>query len=311
MSYNILTIAPTSFFADYGCHVRILEEIRTLQRLGNTVTVCTYHNGDDLPGVEIKRSLDVPWRKGVQVGSSRHKLYFDAMLSTKTLRVALRRKPDLIHAHLHEGALIGYPISRLLRIPLVFDFQGSMTAEMIDHHFLKRGSLFHPPLRWLESRINEMAGAIITSSHNGARILREDFHLPPEKIYPVPDAVDTERFKPRFDPEAEEDKINLKRQLGIPLNRQIVVYLGLLANYQGTDLLLEAARHLLPTVPDLHFVIMGYPGVDSYRELAEYLGLAGHVAFPGRIPYEQAPRYLSLGDVAVSPKMSVTEGSGK
>jgi glycosyltransferase involved in cell wall biosynthesis len=35
------------------------------------------------------------------------------------------------------------------------------------------------------------------------------------------------------------------------------------------------------------------------------------VVFPGRIPYQEAPRYLALGDVAVAPKMSVTEGAGK
>jgi glycosyltransferase involved in cell wall biosynthesis len=29
------------------------------------------------------------------------------------------------------------------------------------------------------------------------------------------------------------------------------------------------------------------------------------------VPYELAPRYLALGDVAVAPKRSLTEGSGK
>ena len=37
--FRILMVAPTSFFADYGCHVRILEEARVLQRRGHTVTI--------------------------------------------------------------------------------------------------------------------------------------------------------------------------------------------------------------------------------------------------------------------------------
>lgn len=49
-SYRVLMIAPTSFFADYGCHVRILEEARILKKLGCRVTICTYHNGRNLPG---------------------------------------------------------------------------------------------------------------------------------------------------------------------------------------------------------------------------------------------------------------------
>src|SRR4051812_7270617 len=74
---RILMVAPTSFFADYGCHVRILEEVRALQARGHRVRVCTYHNGADVAGVNIRRSVDVPWLRRAEVGSSRHKAYLD------------------------------------------------------------------------------------------------------------------------------------------------------------------------------------------------------------------------------------------
>ena len=45
--------------------------------------------------------------------------------------------------------------------------------------------------------------------------------------------------------------------------------------------------------------------------MAAELGVAGHVAFPGRIDYRQAARYLALGEVAVGPKLSETESNGK
>jgi glycosyltransferase involved in cell wall biosynthesis len=35
------------------------------------------------------------------------------------------------------------------------------------------------------------------------------------------------------------------------------------------------------------------------------------VTFTGRIPYPDAPKYLALGDIAVAPKLSATEGAGK
>ncbi|MDQ6909106.1 MAG: glycosyltransferase, partial [Chloroflexota bacterium] len=133
-------IAPTSFFADYGAHVRPLEEIRALQRLGHRVTVCTYHNGHDVPGITIQRSLDIPWRKRVVVGTTRHKLYLDAALFAIVLREMRRLKPDIIHAHLHEGALIGQMARAAHHAPLLFDYQGSLTAEMTDHGFLRPSS---------------------------------------------------------------------------------------------------------------------------------------------------------------------------
>ncbi|HVG00366.1 MAG TPA: glycosyltransferase, partial [Chloroflexia bacterium] len=62
---------------------------------------------------------------------------------------------------------------------------------------------------------------------------------------------------------------------------------------------------------DIHFLVMGFPGVETYSSQAERLGLNHHISFPGRIPYTDAPRYLALGDVAVAPKLSLTEGAGK
>ena len=91
-TYRVLMIAPTSFFLDYGCHVRIVEEARVLQQLGQRVTIVTYANGRDLPDLDIRRTLPIPWRQHYEVGSSRHKIGFDALLGIKTLAL-LARKP--------------------------------------------------------------------------------------------------------------------------------------------------------------------------------------------------------------------------
>ena len=312
MPYTVLTIAPTSFFADYGCHVRIWEEVKTLRNLGHRVVMATYHNGDDMPGLEIRRGWDVPWIKRAMVGSSRHKLYLDLALLWRTVRVALEIKPDLIHAHLHEGALIGSFVNKFLRIPLIFDYQGSLTAEMLDHGFLRRNSPFYGPLRALEHLVNRMPDVVITSSYNAASGLHRDWSFPRDYLYTVPDSVNTDRFRP-FDgsPAWEAERQRLRAELGIPDGRRIVAYLGLLAPYQGTNKLLEAARLVIERLPDVHFLVMGYPDVVSYRALAESLGVADHVTLPGRIMYRDSHAYLALGDVAVAPKMSETEGAGK
>ena len=60
---RILMIAPTSFFSDYGGHIRILEETRTLQNMGHKVAIVTYYKGSDMPGLDIRRTRPLPWRK--------------------------------------------------------------------------------------------------------------------------------------------------------------------------------------------------------------------------------------------------------
>ncbi len=308
--YKILMIAPTSFFSDYGCSVRILEEARVLQRLGHELVICTYRNGHDVPGLQIRRTPSIPFREHYEVGSSLHKIGFDFLLFWTVLRSALRRRPDVIHAHMHEGALIGLAVSRLLRIPLVFDLQGSLTGEMLDHRFLRRDSIFYRPLRWLEKAIDQNSPLILTSSTNARDMLVAEFDCCADRIQPVPDCVDTAFFYPARE-EEKADVARLKASVGIPAEQKVVAYLGLLAHYQGTDLLIRSATQVAARRDDVHFLIMGFPAVEHYRQLAQDLGVSGSVTFTGKVPYQQARAFLALGDVAVAPKLSATEGCGK
>ncbi len=307
-AYKVLMLAPTMFFADYGCHVRILEEAVILRKLGHQVTILAYPNGNDVAGLDVRRCWGVPFNYRVIVGSSRHRIYLDVMLAVKAIVYALRHRPDVIHAHLHEGGLLGWLLSQLTGAPLVFDFQGSMTGEMIDHRWLREGSWAHKPLLWLETWIDRAAPVVLTSSQHAASLLRGKFGVPAGRIYPTPDCVSADKFSPGLFPDREKEA--LKRELGVPLDKQVIVYLGLLVEYQGTDLLLEAIRHLKQERADFHLLLMGFPH-QGYRVRAGQLGIGELVTFTGRVPYEIAPRYLALGDVAVAPKLSATEGSGK
>jgi glycosyltransferase involved in cell wall biosynthesis len=307
-SYRVLMIAPTSFFADYGCHVRILEETRILQQLGCNVTICTYHTGQNQPDVTIRRTMAIPWRHNWEVGSSWHKITYDMLLFMRSFTAMFQFKPQIIHAHLHEGALIGYVLARLWRIPLVFDFQGSLVNEMADHKFISPGGRVYQWLCKLETIIDHRSPCIITSSSNAADILVHEFGCSYRQITCVPDCVNTEVFSRSNDPVVLSQ---LRRAWNVPAGRKVVVYLGLLAAYQGIPELLQAAKLVLAEDVDVHFVIAGYPNIELYRAMARDLGILDHVEFPGRIRYQDAPRLLALGDIAVSPKLSKTEGAGK
>jgi glycosyltransferase involved in cell wall biosynthesis len=302
-------IAPTSFFSDYGGHIRILEEARVLQALGHQVTIITYYLGRDLPDLEIVRTRPTPWRADYEVGSSPHKLAFDVFLGWTGLKTILRRRFDIVHGHTHEGAFIGYFLSRFLRVPLVLDFQGSMTSEMVDHHFLNPKGVWYRWARLLELRIDQMADVIVTSSQLGALLLERDFDCDTRRVYPLPDCVNLEFFRP--DVLAPDEIAARKAALGIPPHRPVVAYLGLLADYQGTPLLVQAAHILKQRGVDAHFLIMGFPSAAYYQRQAADLGVSDRVTFTGKVSYEDAPAHLALGDVAVAPKLSATEGCGK
>jgi len=302
---RVLVLAPTPFFADRGCHVRILEEARAVVPFGVELRLVTYHIGRDVPGLFIERIPGVPWYGKLEAGPSWHKPYLDLLLLYKALRVARRFKPQLIHAHIHEGAFIGALLKRLLRVPLLFDCQGSLTAEITDHGFVRPGSLLQRSFALLERWINRASDFIVASSGPTVQLLVQG-GVPRERVRALSDGVDTKVFAPAPAQEVRE----LRSRLGVPSDRPVVSYLGLLNRYQGVDLLLEAAALLKGEGARLHFLIMGFPE-GGYREKAQALGIADMVTFTGRIPYDQAPLYLSAGDLAVSPKVSLTEANGK
>ncbi|MGH7856114.1 MAG: glycosyltransferase family 4 protein, partial [Candidatus Binatia bacterium] len=70
-------------------------------------------------------------------------------------------------------------------------------------------------------------------------------------------------------------------------------------------------RQVLGRLPGAKFLVMGFPNVERYRDRALSLGLGTNVTFTGRVRYEEAPSFLAAADVAVSPKISVTEANGK
>jgi glycosyltransferase involved in cell wall biosynthesis len=298
---RILMIAPTPFFADRGCHVRIYEEARALQAMGCEVEVCTYHLGDDRPGLTTHRTLRVPWYNKLSAGPSWHKLYIDVFLLLKAWAVARRFRPDVIHGHLHEGAAIGWVVGRLVGVPVVGDFQGSLTGELSAHEFVSGRNWFYRLAGRIEAWIDRLPDATVASCTDVAQVMRERFGI--RDVVLALDGADTDVFRPGLD-------VGDLRSL-VPSDRPIVVYLGHLDAYQGVDRLLRAIPRVLARVPRAHFLVMGYPNEERYREQARDLGVADHVSLPGRIDYDRAAQYLNLGDVAVGPKLSETESNGK
>jgi glycosyltransferase involved in cell wall biosynthesis len=305
---RILSLAPTSFFNDYGCHVRILEEARALQALGHIVTILTYYKGSDVPGISVIRTSPTPWHRDYEVGSSRHKFAFDALLSIRLLRVLARNRFDVIHAHLHEGALIGSTLAWPWRIPVVFDYQGSLTDELLQHRFIRAGTAAHAAFKRVERVANRLPDAIVTSTRHAAATLRAELGNHPA-IHALPDGVNTQTFRP--DVLTPAARAAWRSRYGLGPEEPVVVYLGLLAQHQGIQCLLDAAAILKAKGRRIRWLVMGYPGVEVWQAAAAQRGVLPDVVFAGRVPYADAPRMLALGDIAVAPKLSLTEGSGK
>jgi len=304
---KILNIVPTPFFADRGCHMRILGEMKALANYGYQNIIVTYHNGRDLEELDIRRIINIPWYRKLEAGPSIHKFYIDILLFFKAAAVYFREKPDIIYGHLHEGAFVGGLVKYLLtfgKIPLVFDVQGSLTSELDTFNWIRN----RKPVRWffhaLEKFICRMPDFFICSSVSNGDIIKNRFHINPDKVRVVIDGVHTDFF-------SKPPNKGFKEELGIPGDAPLIIFTGALLAAKGIWNLVSAIPLVLEKRKDVHFLIVGYPVEETAAKVRE-IGVDKNVHLTGMVDYFKLPDYLVISDIAVEPKVDKAgEASGK
>lgn len=125
----------------------------------------------------------------------------------------------------------------------------------------------------------------------------ESIGVPRRKCTVLPNGVDPVRFVPR-----EKNRAVLG-ELGIPIGDFIVGFTGVLRPWHGLDLLLTAVASMVKQGYRVFLLIVGDgPYRKSLEKIVGELGLERRISITGRIPHSRVPEYVSLFDVAVSPR---------
>lgn len=202
--------------------------------------------------------------------------------ATRVLAQHLRQEPvDLIHAHTRVGQLVADRLWRQLRIPVVTTWHG----------------FFRPNLG---RRLWPCTGAVTMAISDPVyQHLRQDFHVPPERLRLIPNGVDVEHFAHRPDPAAVQ---SWRARWGLPERGAIIGGMGRLASgrVKGFDVLLLAMRRLAQQRPDAHVLIVGDgPRRPFLDQKIIDLNLRERVHFTGPVMDVRVP--LALMDVFAFP----------
>ncbi len=308
---KILVIAPTPFFSHRGTHIRILEEALALERRGHDIAIATYHIGQDIPDT-VKTHIDVRrirrwifWYHKLEAGPDWQKILLDIMLIRKALSLAWKGHPDIIHAHLHEGAAIGWVVQKILfwrGMKLVVDLHGSLTKEMTSHAYL-RGGWLRSLFGWLERWINNMGDAVVTSSWENTVEVQATRHS--DRVETILDGVNLASYERLPEP------IEARRRLGLPEDKVVVTYTGALVPNKGIRYLLEALPLVRAECPEAYFVIAGFP-LDLIQPLIAGQSWTTATTFISPLPYFDLPLLLHASDIGIDPKdTSTRQASGK
>ncbi|WP_334064974.1 glycosyltransferase [Limimaricola cinnabarinus] len=209
----------------------------------------------------------------------------------------------IVAASNHITALPALIAARRLGLPFVYEVRGLWEVTHASIQPQWAGSEHYHLMRKLEQQAAREAELVITLTEELADEL-VGWGLPRERIKVVPNAVDAKRFKPMAADATIAQKLNL--QPGVP----VIGYAGSAVAYEGLELLMEAMAKLKQCGQAFIFVLVGSGKViDTVKAKAAALGIEGECRFPGRVPFEEVPRYLSCMDILPIPRLSsaVTE----
>jgi glycosyltransferase involved in cell wall biosynthesis len=154
-------------------------------------------------------------------------------------------------------------------------------------------------IKWPVRQMYKRADAIACIS----RVLEQEalaFGIPRDRVHLLPNAIDMRRFAPA--PAAERER--RRRELGVPPETIVCVYVGRLSREKGVRELVQAWRRLQPAPAILLIAGPDMPGSPwnagpAARAFVDEHGLTGSVRFLG--PTTDVASVLQLADVAVQP----------
>jgi len=123
--------------------------------------------------------------------------------------------------------------------------------------------------------------------------LWDNYGLNSDKIFVAHDGVDVTEFK-RF---AKLNKRELRKKLGLPLEKEIICYAGSLREGRGVEFILDAATFY----KDKNYLFLIIGGRNS--EINKYKNKlsSNNVVFTGYIENSKVPLYLRCSDLLVMP----------
>lgn len=262
---------------DIATDQRVYKVALTLQKNGYEVEVV---------GRKLKNSLSVehlPFKTKRFLLLFNKKAFFYAEYNLRLFFYLFFNKSDVLHANDLDTLLPNYLVSKIKRIPLVYDSHEYFcyVPELIDRPIVQKVWLS------IEKFIFPKLNHVITVNNSIARMYEQQYHVPVKvlKNVPLKSSYENKIMKSRKDIELPEDKaIILLQGSGININR-------------GAEEAIEAMQY----VDNAILLIIG--GGDVFTNLQKLVlkhQLHEKVILKGKMPFEELMQYTFNATIGLS-----------
>lgn len=159
--------------------------------------------------------------------------------------------------------------------------------------------------RWCERMVMQRCARVVVLSEFMKQRVQAVHGIAGDRIRVISGAVDIERFMPAGDP------ADVRRQLGLPVDRTILVTVRNLVPRMGLEQFVRAVAMMVrDEIPGILAIIGGEgPLREELQRLIQRLQIKDHVRMPGFIPEDDLQKYYQAADLVVMPTCEL-EGFG-
>jgi D-inositol-3-phosphate glycosyltransferase len=298
-----------------GLNVYVVELSRQLAELGTEVEVFTRATRSSLPptadlhpGVTVRHVHAGPFEEVARIDLPAWMCAFTA----DVLRIEAEHEPgwfDLIHSHYWLSGQVGLTVARRWGVPLVHT---AHTLAKVKNRSLAAGDHPEPAVRVHgEQQVVAAASRLVASTTDESRHLVDLYGADPAAVDVVAPGVDLAVFQPG-------DIAASRRHLGLPADRELLLFVGRIQPLKAPEVLLLATAELLrrdPTLRDrLTVAVLGGPSgsglerPDSLVKLAADLGVSDVVLFRPPAPQPELAHWYRAATAIVVPSHSESFG---
>jgi len=198
--------------------------------------------------------------------------------------IAANSEFDVIHAHDWLTYSAGVAAKKISGKPLV--------VHMHATEFDRSGENYNENVYEIERKGMAEADRVITVSNLTRNIVIERYHIDPDKVITVHNAVE---------PPEKTELVDAQKHV----KEKIVTFLGRITFQKGPEYFIEAAQKVLERDKNVRFVMAGTGDMmeKMIRRVAK-LKISSHFHFTGFLKGENVDRMFAMSDVYVMPSVS-------
>jgi glycosyltransferase involved in cell wall biosynthesis len=283
---DITYFAPCKLNQGVGGSARLDNMCSALNKIGYSVHVISYFNADSF-AIEREKINNLLKITIISVPKSFPRILKSiAMFPMLIYAFKEIKNTKIIFSHA-PSILTGFPaiiLKKLFKKPVVIDHMDAkdpQTPAFIYNYVLKNSSMVFAISNYL---------------------LNETKDIGCKNVIYLPIFIDTSFFNKNLD-----KRVKIREELGISAQDIVIGYAGSFSHVEGVPILLKAFKNLLDKFKNVKLVILGVDNVsgsDKVHEISKELKISDNLILLPHQPYKLMPDYLSIFDIACSPKIN-------